>query len=204
MEPSFQTVFTIVATIEGFSIWKGRKFLMPQVECLEDPRKLTKEDFANFARTLQSGDSQRAAVKAAFGVLKKWLYNWVATAIVRAINFIRIAMRWILLAMWYVADAIVRLSAVVTIPALAILYLHDNECCTETSFKFANWVLWFVYIKTGCYILLLSISGLAYLKTHVRLKHNKSILPSASGACSISCATHHPPPPPPPPKQGNP
>lgn len=203
MEPSFQTVFTIVATIEGFSIWKGRKFLMPQVECLEDPKKLTKEDFANFAKTLQSGDSQQAAVKAALGVIGKWLYNRFATAAVRTINFFRIATRWILLAIWYVADAIVRLSAVVTIPALAILYLYDNECCTETSFKFANWVLWFVYIKTGCYILLLSISGLAYLKTHVRLKHNKSILPSASGACKIASAPP-PPPPPPPPRQGNP
>jgi len=45
MEPSFQTVFTIVAAIEGFSIWKGVKLLMPKVDCIEARKKLTKEDF---------------------------------------------------------------------------------------------------------------------------------------------------------------
>lgn len=180
MEPSFQTVFTIVAAIEGFSIWKGGKLPMPKVECIETRKKLTKGDFSSFARLLEASDSQWIVGLAAFVVLLKMLCNVIVSFFIWVANVSRLLLRWILSALWYVSDATVRYSAIVSIPTLSILYLHDNDCCTETSFKFSSWVLWFVYIKTGCYVLLIAISGLAYLMTHVRMRHNKSITRIAS------------------------
>ena len=180
---------------------------MPKVDCIEARKKLTKEDFSLFVKLLETGDSQWVVGLAAFGVLLKMAFNGITAFTIGTINFLRLLFGWMIAALWYVSDAVVRYSAIVSIPTLAILYLHDNDCCTEASFRFSNWVLWFVYIKTGCYVLLIAISGLAYLMTHVRMRHNKSITKIASASCAIHAAppptpsvpAASPPSPPPPP-----
>ena len=177
MSVCFQTVFTIVGAIEGFSIWKGKKLLdLPNANSIEEYPCLTDKWRDKLIEALKAKRNSTATFMAACYTIVACVCDWILFVIVPIFNAFLWLLRWCIVVIWHCADWFIKYSVVFTIPMLSYFYLKQTpSCCKGEEFYHCDWVLMFVYVKVGCYLSVFIISGLVYILTSIKPNKNKSI-----------------------------
>lgn len=176
MSACFQTVFTIVCAIEGFSIWKGKKLLdLPNTSSIERYPCLTDKWRAKLIEALK--EKRTTTFVTACYTLIACVCDFALSIIVPVFNAFLWLLRWCIVVIWYCSDWFIKYSVIFTIPTLSYLYLGQvTSCCRGEEFYQSDWVLIFVLVKVGCYLSVFIISGLEYILTSIKPRINKSII----------------------------
>lgn len=159
----FQTVFQIVATFEGFSMWKGRRaFRLDSFSDIGGAEP--KFDDAEWNLSCEHLKNSRHKVVDSLSMLcrlaRHWA-RWVWHSILGPILFIA---RWThKILVW-----VLRSSPIVTIPLLSFAYLYQCGFSPKGEFDKAGYIIAFIGAKVICYFL---CSGLAlFLAKRVSIK----------------------------------
>jgi hypothetical protein len=176
----YQTVFQIIGTFEGFSIWKGARFfrggdsdinfdisdkvdkavIKAKIEAMMDA------DDENLQKEIDSFFRMLLTKKLLGFATKCWMYICVAFW-----KFVRGVHRTLVF--------LLRVTPIITIPLLSLSYMLQWGCDGQT-FKWKAIVCWFIAVKSVCYLICWGLASM--LHSHVNVKtpgpnDGKSIVP---------------------------
>ncbi len=142
----FQTLFQIVATFEGFSMWKGRRaFRLDSFSDIGGAKpKFNDAEWDLSCEHLKNSRHKFIGLILLLLKLACHLARWMWHAILVSLFFVA---RW----MHKVFVLLLRSTPIVTIPLLSFAYLYQWGFSTEGTFDKAIWVAEFIAAKTICY-----------------------------------------------------
>lgn len=142
----FQTLFQIVATFEGFSMWKGRRVF--RLDLFSDiggaKPKFNNTEWDLSCEHLKNSQHKFIGLISLLWKLACHLARWTWHAILVSLFFVA---RW----MHKALVLLLRSTPIVTIPLFSFAYLYQWGFSTEGKFDKTIWVAEFIAAKTICY-----------------------------------------------------
>ena len=147
----YQTIFQIVATFEGFSIWKGKSAF--KTDAFTDiDFSMPIFDDGTFRMACERLKDSKHKTKEIFTIIKVLLKHWMRKQIILCKRFFQ-SFFWNSTRVLHKSLVfLLRVTPILTIPFLALSYLLQWGC-DGTKFCLTTAVLWFIIVKTVCYAL---------------------------------------------------
>ena len=174
----YQIIFQIVATFEGFSIWKGaRAFKTDVFTVIDGPMPIF--DDGNFQAACEELKNSNWKLSQVIVVIKLLFDHWMRSKGLK-LQRILLAFFWNAVRVFHKALVFVlRSTPIFTIPLLSLSYLLQWGC-KGTVFHFTGLVFWFIVAKMICYALCwcLATMLLCHIRVDVPTSDETSIIPS--------------------------
>ena len=149
----YQTLFQIVATFEGFSMWKGRRaFRLDSFSDIGGAKP--KFDDAEWDSSCEHLKNSQHKFIASLLMPCKAAWPWLCRAWHAILSALLFIARWL----HKVLVLLLRSTPIFTIPLISFAYLYQWGFSPEGKFDKAIWVAVFIAAKTLCYF---ACSGLA-------------------------------------------
>lgn len=161
----YQTIFQIVATFEGFSIWKGaRAFKTDAFTSIDGAIPIF--DDGTFQAACEELKNSRQKFSKVVRVVKMLFKHWVRSKGFRLKNMITSCFWTLAIRLHGSLVFVLRVTPIFTIPILSLSYLLQLGC-KGSNFSFSIFVFWFIIIKTICYVLCWGLASM--LLRHIRV-----------------------------------
>lgn len=165
----YQTIFQIVATFEGFSIWKGKSAF--KTDAFTDiDMSLPIFDDGTFQLACERLKNSNQKTKEITAIIKVLLRHWFRKQALKAKRFFQ-SFFWNTIRTLHKSLVFcLRVTPILTIPFLSLSYLLQWGC-DGTKFCLTTVVLWFILVKTICY-------GLCWCFAMMLLRHIRVAVPT--------------------------
>lgn len=175
----YQTVFQIVATFEAFSIWKGARAFKTDAFTNIGGGAMPMFDEVAFKKACEELKDSEHKIRQVCTIGKMLLKHWLRCAkhkVFRSFSFcfwafVRMTHRCLVVTL--------RATPIFTIPLLSLSYLL--QCgCSGTMLRSTAVVVWFIAIKTFCYLVCWLFATM--IIRHIRVKAPSSDEPGIDPA----------------------
>lgn len=163
----YQTVFQIVGTFEAFSIWKGARAFKTDAFTNIRTSSMPIFDDSAFRDACERLKESKHKIRQVVSIGKMLLRHWLRCARYKVFRSFSVFF-WAFARMAHkLLVALLRATPIFTIPLLSLSYLLQWGC-SKTTFMGAAAVVWFIAIKTFCYLVCWCLATM--IIHHIRVK----------------------------------